>query len=191
MGNPQAKVKLVEYGSMTCPHCRAFDAAGSAKLIDGYVKTGKVSFEFRNYVRDPFDLAASLVSRCNGARSFFPLTRALFRDQPKWVQKIQTAPKPRLEQLASLEPNRLALQAARIAGFQQWAAGRGVPMAKSSACLTNAKEVNLLVQMNGKATELYPDFPGTPAFVLNGKMIGTRTWDALEPELRTALGERG
>ena len=48
-------------------------------LIDNYVKTGQVSYEFRNYVRDPFDLTASLIARCNGAKSFFPLARALLQ----------------------------------------------------------------------------------------------------------------
>ena len=76
MGNPNAKIKLVEFGSMTCPHCAEFDEIGVPALVDKYVKSGQVSWEFRNYVRDPFDLTASLIARCNGAKSFFPLTRA-------------------------------------------------------------------------------------------------------------------
>src|SRR4051812_19274153 len=52
MGNPNAKVKLVEYGSLTCPHCREFDEKGVPALIANYVKQGRVSWEFRNYVRD-------------------------------------------------------------------------------------------------------------------------------------------
>ena len=56
MGNPNAKVKLIEYGSLTCPHCREFDEKGVQPLIANYVKTGQVSWEFRNYVRDAFDL---------------------------------------------------------------------------------------------------------------------------------------
>src|SRR4051812_15478339 len=75
MGNPNAKLKLIEFGSLTCPHCREFDEKGVPTLISKYVKTGQVSWEFRNYVRDAFDLTASLVARCNGAKSFFPLTR--------------------------------------------------------------------------------------------------------------------
>src|SRR5574338_12031 len=51
MGNPDAKVKLVEYGSLTCPHCREFDEAAVTPLINDYVKSGQVSYEFRNYVR--------------------------------------------------------------------------------------------------------------------------------------------
>ena len=72
MGNPKAKVQLIEIGSLTCPHCREFDETGVTPLVEQYVKTGKVGYEFRNYVRDPFDLTASLIARCNGAQSFFP-----------------------------------------------------------------------------------------------------------------------
>jgi protein-disulfide isomerase len=189
MGNPQAKVKLVEYGSMSCPHCQAFDATGATPLIDQYVKTGKVSFEFRNFVRDPFDLAAAVVARCNGAKSFFALTRALFRDQPKWLDRAQSAPQDQLEKLGTLKPNELALQAAKLAGFPQWGAAHGLPIARSNVCLTNVNEVNLVVAMRGKAIEQYPDFPGTPTFVLNGNMLEkTVTWDDLQPKLRAALG---
>src|SRR3982750_1794930 len=81
MGNPNAKVKLIEFGSLTCPHCRAFDEEGVPSLIGKYVKSGQVSWEFRNYVRDGFDLTASLIARCNGAKAFFPLTRAIYKDQ--------------------------------------------------------------------------------------------------------------
>src|SRR3989337_87005 len=59
MGNPNARVQLIEFGSMTCPHCATFDEEGVPPLIDKYVKSGQVSFEFRNYVRDPFDISAS------------------------------------------------------------------------------------------------------------------------------------
>ena len=58
MGNPNAKVQVVEFGSMTCPHCAEFDEEAMKPLVDNYVKSGKVGFEFRNFVRDPFDVAA-------------------------------------------------------------------------------------------------------------------------------------
>jgi protein-disulfide isomerase len=192
MGNPQAKVKIVEYGSMTCPHCREFDETGVGPLINNYVKTGQVSWEFRNYVRDAFDLAASLVARCNGEKSFFPMTRALYKDQQTWVEKIQAAPQAQLEALQSLPPNRQFLEIGKIAGFQDFAAMRGVPAAKSAECLSNENSVNQLVQMTSDATTQYPEFQGTPSFVINGEMQkDTATWEVLEPKLRTALGERG
>ena len=192
MGNPNAKVKLAEYGSLTCPHCRAFDEEGVPSLIGKYVKTGQVSWEFRNYVRDAFDLTASLIARCNGAKSFFPLTRAFYKDQSVWVAKIQATPPNQLEQLQNLPPERQFLELAKVAGFPEWAAMRGVPVAKSTQCLTDQNKVNQLVQMTSDATTTYPDFQGTPTFIINGTMLDkTATWDTLEPQLKSALGERG
>jgi protein-disulfide isomerase len=192
MGNPDAKVKLVEFGSMTCPHCKAFDDEGVDHLVNTYVKSGQVSWEFRNYVRDAFDLAASLVARCNGEKSFFPMTRALYKDQQTWVGKIQAAPQAQLEALQNLPPNRQFLEVSKIAGFQDFAAMRGIPAAKSAQCLSNENSVNQLVQMTSDATSQFPEFQGTPSFIINGELQkSTATWEALEPKLRAALGERG
>jgi hypothetical protein len=192
MGNPNAKVKLVEYGSLTCPHCRAFDEAGGDPLIGKYVRTGKVSYEFRNFVRDPFDISAALIARCNGAQGFFRLTREILKDQPEWTAKIQSAPKTKLDSMEKLPSTRLFVETARLAGLQQWAAARGVPIAKSTRCLSNKAEIDRLVRMTDRAVAAYPDFPGTPMFILNGQMLGdTSTWEQLEPRLREALGERG
>src|SRR3954453_1348708 len=192
LGNPKAKVKLIEYGSLTCPHCREFDEKGVPPLIANYVKSGRVSWEFRNYVRDAFDLAASLVARCNGEKTFFPLSRALYNDQLVWVAKIQAVPPAQIEQLQNLPENQQFVELPKVAGFQDWAAARGVPVAKTNQCLANENSINQLVQMTSDATSQFPDFPGTPTFILNGTMLEkTATWDKLEPELRKALGERG
>ena len=189
MGNPNAKVKLVEYGSLTCPHCKAFDDEGVPTLIGKYVKSGQVSWEFRNYVRDPFDLTASLIARCNGAKSFFPLMRALYDNQMGWVGKIQATPQAQLESLQDLPPTKEFVQAAKFAGLQDFAAARGVPVAKSNQCLGNESSINQLVQMTSDATNQFPNFPGTPTFVINGKMVeNTATWALLEPQLKKALG---
>jgi protein-disulfide isomerase len=189
MGNPNAKVKLVEYGSLTCPHCREFDEKGVPILISKYVKSGQVSWEFRNYVRDPFDLTASLIARCNGAKTFFPLVRALYKEQPAWVGKVQATPQAQLEQLSNLPPSQEFVAIGKITGFPAWAAARGVPVAKSNQCLGNENSINQLVQMTGDATNQYPDFQGTPQFVINGTMVrDAATWELLEPQLKKALG---
>ena len=189
MGNPNAKVQLVEFGSMTCPHCAEFDETAMQPLIDKYVKNGQVAFEFRNYVRDPFDIAASLIARCNGAKSFFPLTRAMFENQQDWITKLQSAPQSQLEALQNMGPERQFLEIAKIADLQQWAAMRGVPSAKSTACLTDQAAINRLVEMNSDATTDFPQLPGTPAFAINGELLeNTTNWTALEPKIREALG---
>ena len=65
---------------------------------------------------------------------------------------------------------------------------RGVPTAKSTACLTDQNQVNKLVQMNSDTTNQYPDFQGTPGFIINGKLLkDTASWETLEPQLKDAL----
>ena len=189
MGNPNAKVKLIEFGSLTCPHCREFEETGVPVLVKNYVKPGNVSYEFRNYVRDPFDIAVSLIARCNGAKSFFPLSEALYKDQPTWIAALQKIPQAQIQVLTNLGPDKQFLEIAKAAGLQQWGAMRGVPTAKSTTCLTNQAKVDQLVQMNSDATNSYPDMPGTPTFVINGKMVDqAATWEALEPKIREAIG---
>ena len=74
-------------------------------------------------------------------------------------------------------------------GLQSWAAQRGLPSARSNACLANQTLMNKLMQTSGDATAQYPEFQGTPTFILNGQMLKeTATWEKLEPAIRDALG---
>ena len=188
MGNPNAKVKLVEIGALTCPHCRAFDEEGVPTLVDKYVKSGQVSWEFRPYLLHGLDLPTNLIARCNGAKSFFPLTGALYKDQQEWIGKISAVPQDQLEQVQNLPINQQFVQLATLAGLQDWAAARGVPQEKSNQCLRDENEVNELVQLSSDVTTQFPDFQGTPAFVINGNLLkDTATWAKLQPQLDEAL----
>jgi len=192
MGNPEAKVRLIEYGSLTCPHCAEFDEKGVPQLIEKYVKSGQVAWEFRNYVRDGLDLTMTLIARCNGAKTFFPLTRSLFHDQTTLMGKMQQAPQDELAKLQELPPNQQFIGIAKVLGLQDYAAARGIPVAKSSQCLTDQAAIDGLIQTTSDATTQFPNFPGTPSFVIGGKLLDkTATWEALEPQLQAALGERG
>ena len=188
MGNPNASVKLVEFASMTCPHCAEFEENGAPKLIENYVKTGNVSYEFRNFIRDPYDLAAALIARCNGEKGFFPLTHAMFEGQQDWIGRLQQVPAEQQQALATMGPEQQFLTIARMADLQSWAAQRGVPTAKSTSCLTNKGEIDQLVQMTSAAVSDH-NVPGTPGFLINGELVeGVAGWEALEPKLRDALG---
>ena len=188
MGNPNAKVKLVEIGAFTCPHCREFEEQGGPSLVDNYVKSGQVSWEFRPYLLNGLDLPANLIARCNGTKTFFPLATALFKDQTEWIGKVQAVPQAQIEQIQTLPVNQQFVEMGKLAGLQDWAAMRGVPLAKSNQCLSDTKEVNKLVQLTSDVTAQYPEFQGTPSFILNGKMLkAVGTWAKLEPELKAAL----
>lgn len=190
MGNPDAKVKLIEIGSLSCPHCKAFDDEGVPKLIDKYVKTGTVSWEFRPYIiHGPIDMAADLIVRCNGAQSFFPLVEAMYKDQALWMAKVEAAPQDKIAQIQTLPTNQMFVAMASLLGFQDWAAARGVPAAKSNQCLSDQKMIDREVQVVSDVSSQYPDFVGTPAFIIDGKMQPKEvtSWELLEPKLREAL----
>jgi protein-disulfide isomerase len=189
MGNPNAKVKLIEIASLGCPFCKKFEDEGAPVLIDKYVKPGKISWEFRPYpIHGPIDVAAALIVECNGPKTFFPLSQALYKDQLVWMGKVEATPQDKIAQIQNLPPNQLFVAMASIAGLQDWAAARGVPQAKSSQCLTDQKQIDHQVQVANDVNNQYPDFKGTPSFVLGGKMLAdTGEWSKLQPQLDAAL----
>jgi protein-disulfide isomerase len=190
MGNPNAKVKLLEIGSLFCPYCKRFEDEGSPLLVEKYVKPGLVSWEFRPYViHGPIDVAANIVARCSGLKTFFPLTKALYKDQPTLLAKIEATPQDKIEQIQNLPTNQVFVTYANLLGLQDWAAARGLPQAKSNQCLANQKMIDREVQITSDVNTQYPQFSGTPAFVLNGKMLPKEvgSWDKLEPQLKDAL----
>jgi protein-disulfide isomerase len=189
MGNPDAKVKLVEIGSLSCPHCQKFEEEGAPALIANYVKSGKVSWEFRPYIiHGPIDMAANLILRCNGVKTFFPLSMALYKDQAVWLAKVESVPQDKVAQIQNLPTNQIFVQMASLLGLQDWAAARGVPQAKSNQCLSDQKMIDQEVQFTSDVNSGYPEFTGTPAFIINGKMLkDTAGWDKLEPQLKDAL----
>lgn len=189
MGNPNAKVKLIEIGSLSCPHCKAFDDEGVPTLVDKYVKPGRVSWEFRPYmIHGPIDMAADLIVRCDGLKTFFPLVQALYKDQPVWMARLQSVPQGKLEQIQNLPTNQVFVQMASLLGLQDWAAARGVPQAKSNQCLSDQKMIDHEVQVTSNVTTQYPDFAGTPSFIINGTLLtNTASWDKLQPQLDAAL----
>jgi protein-disulfide isomerase len=190
MGNPNAKVKLVEIGSLFCPYCKRFEDEGSPLLVEKYVKPGNVSWEFRPYViHGPIDLAANIVARCSGTKAFFPLTKALYKDQTALMAKMEATPQDKIAQIQNLPTNQVFVAMANLLGLQDWAAARGVPQAKSNQCLSDQKMIDREVQLTTDVGNQYPEFQGTPAFIINGKMLSKDigSWDKLEPELQGAL----
>ena len=189
MGNPNAKVKLIEIASLGCPFCKKFEDEGAPVLIDKYVKPGKISWEFRPYpIHGPIDVAAALIVECNGPKTFFPLSQALYKDQLLWMGKVEATPQDKIAQIQNLPPNQLFVAMASIAGLQDWAAARGVPQTKSSQCLTDQKQIDHQVQVANDVNNQYPDFKGTPSFVLGGNLLpNTGEWSKLQPQLDAAL----
>jgi len=185
MGNPRAKVTLVEYASLACSHCRDFAAQGYAPLKGNYVKSGRVRLEYRPFILNGYDLAATTVARCAGPRGFFPIAEAAFASQTQWMARIKATPAARLKQLDGLPPEKMLPEMARIAGFQTLGASKGLPADRANACLANKGAAQrLLDQTNaGRARGV----KGTPTFYLNGKQVDGNDWASVEGAIKAAL----
>ena len=173
MGNPNAKVKLIEIGRSSCPHCKKFEDEGAPTLIDKYVKPGKVSWEFRPYlIHGPIDMAAdSDRATATAARPSSRSSQALYKDQAGVDGQGRSDAQDKVAQIQNLPTNQLFVAMASLLGLQDWAAARGVPQAKSNQCLSDQKMIDQEVQVTSDVNNQYPDFKGTPSFVINGNML--------------------
>jgi protein-disulfide isomerase len=188
MGNPDAPVKVVEFASLTCGACAAFAEQGFGPLIDNYVKSGRVSFEMRNFVRDSADLAAAMLSRCNGPGPYFQLSEQLFAAQHDWLGKLQNMSPAVQQQLQAAPPSQAAAMLAEQAGLVQFVRVRGVPAEKAQACLTDQTTLQKLVDGTSAASREY-QVSGTPTFLINNKVVeNAANWATLEPRIRAAVG---
>jgi protein-disulfide isomerase len=186
MGNPNAKVKLVEYGSLACPHCRHFEETGYKPLVAQYVRAGRVSYEFRNLLLNAPDISVSLLAHCAGPAKFFPMSEVVFATQPQWFEKVSAIT---AEQNAEMEKMTDAGRIGRlgeIAGFLQIAARFGVTPARAHQCLADPKGLERL--LNGTKTAEDAGINHTPTFLINGQVSDAATWEQLEPELKKAAG---
>jgi protein-disulfide isomerase len=143
LGKTDAPVTIVEYASMTCPHCAHFHATTLPELKTKYIDTGKVRLIFREFPFDPRAEAGFMLARCS-KDNYFPMIDVLFKQQQNW---------------ASVENAKDALlQISKLAGFSQ---------ESFEACLTDQKllEDVRAVQKRG-ADEFKVD--STPTFFING-----------------------
>jgi len=188
MGNPAAPIKLVEYGSLTCSHCAEFSEKSSAPLRDEFIASGRVSYEFRNFVRDPMDLAAALLARCGAPESFFALIEQTFANQPAMFQKAQAAGEPAYNAAMNQPDAKRYAALAELTGLTEFFAARGIAKDQASACLTNNAEAEALAKRTQQQGEEFK-IEGTPTFLINGSSIGSMGWEELRTKLQT-LGAR-
>jgi protein-disulfide isomerase len=183
IGNPRARVQLVEYLSLTCPHCALMEAESHDRLGQ-MIANGSVRVELRHAVRDPLDLTATLIARCTGPAKLRDTMHLLFGLQPQWAEAGQNYeegnPAPALPALAD------------ASGLSQIATGFGLSRPRIAACLASKPEQLALAHMAAAGWKLMeahstPAKPvGTPSFEINGRFAGSIGWDALLTQLQQA-----
>ncbi len=176
MGNPAAPIKVVEFGSLTCSHCAEFAEKGSAALRDQYIASGRVSYEFRNFVRDPIDIAAAMLVRCGPPQGFFALTDQVFANQPETFKKWDAIGQPAQQATMAQPPAKRFIALAQATGLTDFFAARGVAKPQAEACLADTAKAQTLATATDTAGTQY-EIAGTPTFLINGKKVDTNTWD--------------
>ncbi len=184
MGNPDAPVKLVEYASMTCPHCKTFSDEASTPLRDNYVRSGQVSWEFRHFLLSPPDVAMSVLARCQPPSAYFRTIEQLFSQQQELMAAIDES---EAQRIGALSPEQQIAPLARAMDLDTFFARRGMPEARFSACLADPQGVQRLSDGTGRAMR-EEQVQGTPTFFINGQRQNVSDWRALEPQLRAAIG---
>lgn len=186
MGNPAAPVKLIEYGSLACPHCRHFEETGYKPLLQGYVRSGRVSYEFRNLLINGPDMSISLLTRCAGPAKFFPMAESVYATQEQWQKKIEGMSADDEAALDKMTDQQRVIRFAEVGGMAQIAARFGVTTARAKQCLADPKGLERLINLTKTAMDNGIDH--TPTFIINGKVTDAATWESLEPLLKQAGG---
>jgi protein-disulfide isomerase len=188
LGNPRAKVRLVEYVSYTCSHCAHFVGESKLPLKRDYVAKGLVAVELRNAVLNQFDFAAALAARCGGSGRFFGNTETLFATQMTWLGKAPAFGKAQGARMAKLAPAEGLKLIARGIGIDAIMKTRGVTAAQLDACLVSKPAQGAVLAMTKEAFEVQK-ITGTPSFLINDTLLqGGGTWAVVESALKTALG---
>jgi len=186
MGNPDAPIKLVEYGSLTCPHCAHFSEQSAEALKSKYVATGKMSYEFRSYLLHGQDLAATMIMQCGGPAPFFTLLEQAYADQANWLGKLVALPAAEQTAMAALPVDQQNIQIAHKSGLYDFAIARGLSTSQIDRCLNDQAFADKMLKVRDRAnTEFHLE--GTPTFIINGQTVpDVSSWDLLEPKLKAA-----
>jgi protein-disulfide isomerase len=164
LGNPKAPVHVVEYLSLTCPHCADFHDEVFPAFKAKYIDTGRVYFTVRELLTAPAQVAAAgfLMARCKGdAASYFKMVDEVFDSQRRWQQ-------------GNIKPI-----------FVEIAKQNGLTEPQFEACITDAKAQTALESRLQYATQT-DKVTGTPTFFVNGRLIENSHVPSL-PELDAAI----
>ena len=168
LGNPDAKVTVIEYASFTCPHCRNFHATVMKALQENYIDTGKINFVYREVYFDRYGLWGGIVARCGGPDRYFGITNLLYEQQNQW-----TASK----------------NATVIAGnLRTIGKTAGLTDEDLNACFNDGDKAAAMVALYQRNAEA-DDVNSTPTFIINGEKFGNMNYDDFAAVIEAKLAE--
>jgi protein-disulfide isomerase len=164
LGAADAPVTIIEYASLTCPHCATFHSETLPQIKSKYIDTGKVKLVYRDFPFDELGLRAAMTAHCLEPDSYFGFLDVLFRSQDKWSR--------------SNDPIAALKQLARLAGMQD---------ADFDACQKNEAVADRVLQgrIDGQNTH---DVRATPTFIINDQKIsGAQSFEKMSEIIEPLL----
>ena len=164
LGDEGARVTILEYSSLTCPHCAQFHSEGYRHLKSAYIDTGKVKLVFRDFPLDGLALRAAALAECVPAERYFPFLQLLFEGQQSWA--------------GSNDPLTELVRLGQLAGLGQEYA---------KACLQDEARMERIIQERLDGQKEYK-IDSTPSFIIDGRRHpGALTADELDEILAPLL----
>ena len=163
-GKMDAPVTILEYSSLTCPHCATFHTDTLPAIKEKYIDTGKVRLVMRDFPFDRVGLAGAIAARCVDEKRYFGLLDVLFRQQSRWAgDKDPIAALGRLTRLAGLSEKAF------------------------KACMDNEELANSILARRIEGEKTYK-INSTPTFVINGEIVsGAQPFEVFEKAIEGAL----
>ncbi|HVF84037.1 MAG TPA: thioredoxin domain-containing protein [Sphingomicrobium sp.] len=165
VGNPAARIKLVEYGSLNCPHCAHYSEFATAPIMAA-VEAGRASFEFRPFLIFPHDVAATLIARCVAPGRRFGFIERYYKATGGFTDKLRASDPASLKAEGTAATNRRLVA---VSGMAPLAARFGLTPAATNRCVSDPAGAAWLQAAYAKAKEA--GVQSTPTFLINGKRV--------------------
>ena len=149
---------IIEYASMTCPHCSDFHNETFPKIKSDLIDTGKVKYIFRDFPLDQYAMAGTLIANCVTEDRYFDVINVLLKTQKKWIQN-------------------------GYQGLLSIAKNFGLSISQVEACLSDEKLIKLIESNMRIATNSF-GITGTPSVFVNGKKISSLDYQEMLNEIK-------
>jgi len=183
VGNPKAAIKLVEYGSLSCPHCAKLSQEATQPLNTNYIASGKVSYEFRSFAIHPQDIPLTVLARCGATDTFFGLVEQIYANfdamsaaTEKGIEKAKAA--------QNLPAAQRYIALADALGYTDFFSARGLPVEDQHKCLANLPAAEAVAKESEAISAKGID--STPTVFVNGTKVSGNEWKEIEAALKAA-----
>jgi protein-disulfide isomerase len=165
LGKAEAPITIIEYGSLTCPHCAEFNTTTLPDLKKNWIDTGKAKLVFRVFPLNSLDVRAAMLARCVPPERYFAFIDTVYRDQASWM--------------GAHDPEEALASIARLAGVSE---------DKIKSCLADKSAQDAVVADAYTAQKSY-GVDSTPTFFINGAKMdpnGAQPYDVFDKQLSAA-----